>query len=100
MTSIEHTAYPRLKRTLTAKELERVYTPMPSELFLAHRTAKGPVATLGFLVQLKIFQRLGYSVSLGDVPPQIVNHIAACANLAVSPADLASYDASGTSRRH
>lgn len=62
MTLIEHTAYPRLKRTLTLKELDQIYTPTPAEIFLAHRTAKGPVATLGFLVHLKVFQRLGYAV--------------------------------------
>jgi len=38
VTSIEHTAYPRLKRTLTSKELDQIYTPTPAELFLAHRT--------------------------------------------------------------
>lgn len=48
MTSIEHTAYPRLKRTLTPKELDQIYTPTPAELFLAHRSTKGPVATLAF----------------------------------------------------
>jgi len=34
-----------LKRTLTSKELDQIYTPTPAELFLAHRSAKGPVAT-------------------------------------------------------
>jgi hypothetical protein len=53
VTLIEHTAYPRLKRTLTPKELDQIYTPTPAKIFLAHRTAKGPVATLGFLVHLK-----------------------------------------------
>lgn len=62
MTLIEHTAYPRLKRTLTPKELDQIYTPTPAELLLARRTAKGPVATLSFLVHLKVFQRLGYAV--------------------------------------
>ena len=33
MTSIEHTAYPRLKRTLTPKELDQIYTPTPAELY-------------------------------------------------------------------
>jgi hypothetical protein len=68
VTLIEHTAYPRLKRTLTPKELDQIYTPTPSELFLAHRTAKGPVTTLGFLVHLKVFQRLGYAVATSEIP--------------------------------
>jgi hypothetical protein len=68
VTLIEHTAYPRLKRTLTPRELDQIYTPTPAELFLAHRSAKGPVATLGFLVHLKIFQRLGYAVATSEIP--------------------------------
>jgi len=75
VTLIEHTAYPRLKRTLTPKELEQIYTPTPSELFLAHRTAKGPVATLGFLVHLKVLQRLGYAVATNEIPTSIVDHM-------------------------
>jgi hypothetical protein len=74
VTSIEHTAYPRLKRTLTPKELDQIYTPTPAELFLAHRTAKGPVATLGFLIHLKVFQRLGYAVATSEIPASVVDH--------------------------
>ncbi len=100
MTSIEHTAYPRLKRSLTPKELNEIYTPTPAEIFLAHRTAKGPVATFGFLVHLKVFQRLGYAVATNEIPASIVDHIAACATLSLSPRDLIGYDDSGTRRRH
>ncbi len=100
MTSIEHTAYPRLKRTLTPKELDQIYTPTPAELFLAHRTAKGPVATLGFLVHLKVFQRLGYPVATSEIPASIIEYIAACAQIQLSPRDMAGYDDSGTRRRH
>ncbi len=100
MTSIEHTAYPRLKRTLTPKELDQIYTPTPAELLLARRTAKRTVATLGFLVHLKVFQRLGYAVATGEIPTSIVDHIATCANISLSPRDLAGYDDSGTRRRH
>ncbi len=74
MTLIEHTAYPRLKRTLTPKELDQIYTPTLAEIFLAHRTAKGPVAMLGFLVPLKVFQRLGYAVATSEVPRSIVDY--------------------------
>ncbi len=100
MTSIEHTAYPRLKRTLTPKELDQIYTPTPAELFLAHRTAKGPVATLGFLIHLKVFQRLGYTVATSEIPALIIEYIAACAQTPLSSRDLAGYDDSGTRRRH
>ena len=100
MTLIEHTVYPRLKRTLTPKELDQIYTPTPTELFLAHRTAKGPVATLGFLVHLKVIQRLGYAVATSDIPAAIIDYIAARAQIPLSPRDLAGYDDSGTRRRH
>ena len=100
MTSIEHTAYPRLKRTLTPKELDQIYTPTPAELLLARRTAKRTVATLGFLVHLKVFQRLGYVVASGEIPTSIVDHIATCAKISLSPRDLVGYDDSGTRRRH
>jgi hypothetical protein len=100
VTSIEHTAYPRLKRTLTPKELDQIYTPTPAELFLAHRTAKGPVATLGFLIHLKVFQRLGYAVATSEIPTSIIDYIAACAQIPLSPRDLAGYDDSGTRGRH
>ncbi len=100
MTSIEHTAYPRLQRILTPKELDQIYTPTPAELFLAHRSAKGPVATLGFLIHLKVFQRLGYAVATSDIPVSIIEYIAACAQIPLSPRDLAGYDDSGTRRRH
>ncbi len=100
MTSIEHTAYPRLKRTLTSKELDQIYTPTPAELFLAHRSAKGPVATLGFLIHLKVFQRLGYTVATSEIPALIIEYIAACAQIPLSSRDLAGYDDSGTRRRH
>jgi hypothetical protein len=100
VTSIEHTAYPRLKRTLTPKELDQIYTPTPAELFLAHRTAKGLVATLGFLIHLKVFQRLGYAVATSEIPTSIIDYIAACAQIPLSTRDLAGYDDSGTRRRH
>jgi len=85
---------------LTPKELNEIYTPTPAEIFLAHRTAKGPVATFGFLVHLKVFQRLGYAVATNEIPASIVDHIAACATLSLSPRDLIGYDDSGTRRRH
>jgi len=97
---VEHTAYPRLKRTLTPKELDQIYTSTPAELLLDHRTAKGPLATLGFLVHLKVFHRLGYAVTISDIPASIVDYIAACAQIPLSPRDLAGYDDSGTRRQH
>ncbi len=55
---------------------------------------------LGFLVHLKVFQRLGYAVAKNEIPASIVDHIAARATLLLSPHDLVGYDDSGTRRRH
>ncbi len=67
---------------------------------MAHRTAKGSVAILGFLVHLKVFQRLGYPVATSEIPASIIDHIAACSQIPLSSRDLAGYNDSGTRRRH
>jgi uncharacterized protein DUF4158 len=64
MTAIERTAYPRFKQILSAKDLAEVYTPTPAERFIAHRSTKGLIAEVGFLVLLKTYQRLGRFIPL------------------------------------
>src|SRR4030088_2994594 len=68
MTSIERTAYPRLKRRPSAQELADVYTPMVEDLGFIRATARGPSSTLTLSVLLKVFQRLGHLPRLQDVP--------------------------------
>jgi hypothetical protein len=100
MPTIHETAYPRFKTTVTAKDLQEVYTPTADELaFVAHH-ARTPTARMGLLVQLKTFQRLGYFPLLTDVPPRILDHLATSLGCSSPPAVLATYDASGTRRRH
>src|SRR5712691_11368539 len=43
MTSIERTAYPRLKRRPSAQELADVYTPTIDDLAFIRATARGPL---------------------------------------------------------
>ena len=100
MSSIQETAYPRLKSSVAPKELAAIYSPTPEEFSLARRVSKGRVARLGFLILLKIFQRLGYAVPNASIPAGIVQHIASVAQLSASPTELAKYDASGTRERH
>jgi len=100
MPSLQDTAYPRLKHNVTDKELATIYTPTLEELNLAAQTTKGSSAKLGFLVLLKTFQRLGYSVPLASVPATITRHIAASAQVAAASTDLAGYDRSGSRIRH
>ena len=71
MPSVHETAYPRLKSSITEKELERHYTPNQEELALSLSCANGTTGRLSFLVLLKTFQRLGYFVMLSDVPARL-----------------------------
>lgn len=97
--SMHETAYPRLKSSISKKELERYYTPTEAELAMALGAASGNTGRLSFLVLLKTFQRLGYFEMVSDVPERIVAHLARQLNLRKSPS-LAEYDDSGTRRRH
>jgi hypothetical protein len=47
MTAIHETAYPRIRSTLSDKELEEVYTPTPGDLTFLHRVTKSTVALFG-----------------------------------------------------
>ncbi|MEL7475147.1 MAG: DUF4158 domain-containing protein, partial [Cyanobacteria bacterium J06555_12] len=100
MPSIQETAYPRLKSNPSSRDLESIYTPTADELDFARRLARTPVNQLGVLVQLKTFQRLGYSVSVRSVPPVIVHHIAEVAQLAAHREQLVTYDGSRSQFRH
>lgn len=100
MPAIQDTAYPRLRSTITPAELESVYTPTPAELAFADQVARGGRARLGLLVNLKVFQRLGYFAALDTVPDAIVQHIARVTRFHVRLATLADYDRSGTRARH
>ncbi|MCX7257985.1 MAG: DUF4158 domain-containing protein, partial [Polaromonas sp.] len=78
MSSIDETAYPRLKSEITPRELADVYTPSPEEQAFARRQGRTLQGRLAVLVLVKTAQRLGYFVKLAEVPPGIVAHIAAC----------------------
>ena len=101
MPAVHETAYPRLKEAVTPADLAEVYTPTAEGTSPSpSSTSPRPGARLGFLVLLKTFQRLGYFVLVGEVPPPIVQHVARCLGLDPCPEDLLRYDESGTRRRH
>ncbi|MBV9171110.1 MAG: DUF4158 domain-containing protein, partial [Chloroflexi bacterium] len=100
MPRLQDTAYPRLKSVLSARDLAVAFTPTADELALARRSARGPVAQLGFLVLSKLFQRLGRPVLVGDAPRSLVERVARAAALHGVSLVLDSYDRSGTRRRH
>lgn len=98
MTSIERTAYPRLKRYFTAKELTEIYTPTKSEIAFAYNTTKGQSNIFSLIVLLKVFQRLGYFPKLSEIPNSIVNHIRGCLKM---PTDIVlGYENNKTMYRH
>ncbi|MGC1497856.1 MAG: Tn3 family transposase [Sulfitobacter sp.] len=74
MSSLHETAYPRLRSTITEKELKEYYTPTPEELSLIE-SEKKPILRFGFMLNLKLLQRLGYFVPLASAPPSIIAHV-------------------------
>ena len=81
MASIERTAYPRFKLSLSTHELVDLYTPTLEELAFAQRQTPSPARQFSVLVLLKAFQRLGYFPKLTEVPPAILTHIGGCLHL-------------------
>jgi hypothetical protein len=53
--TIHDTAYPRLKSSITEKELNEIYTPTADEFDLAHSLNNSTAMRIGFLVLLKTF---------------------------------------------
>ena len=62
MASIERTAYPRFKPSLTANELQTLYCPTDDERALIATHARGDVQQLTLLTLLKCQLHLGYSL--------------------------------------
>jgi hypothetical protein len=98
--TIQETAYPRLKSSVSARDLAAIYTPAADELALAAQVTRGEVAYLGFLILLKTFQRLGYFVLLSQVPNGIVEYVATLTGTSAVIPELPNYDVSGTRFRH
>jgi TnpA family transposase len=71
MASIERTAYPRFKPSLTTNELHILYEPTEEERDFIATYARGEAQQLTLLTLLKCQQHLGYLPALADVPDQI-----------------------------
>jgi|GEM_PF-587024 hypothetical protein len=94
------TAYPRLKSSFNATELERWYTPAPEELVLCSTVTRIGYTRFGFLILLKTFQRLGYFVTTNEIPDAIIDHIAKTINQVPNRERLTTYDESRTRKNH
>jgi hypothetical protein len=98
MTTLHETAYPSLKPDPTPRELAELYTPTEDEQRLAASIGKRALPRMAALIHLKVFQRLGYFISLAEVPPVIREHIAQQAGVVRPPpaTDLKRFEASGS----
>lgn len=81
MTTLERTAYPIFKTSLTPKQLAQHYTPTASEIAFAQAQTRSKGGQLSLLVMLKAFQRLGYFTALASIPPILIQHLRDCLNL-------------------
>lgn len=101
MPSIQDTTYPRIKSTLTEKELDDVYTPQRKEIGWATSKSKGGLQQLALLVLMKSVQKLGIFTSVAETPEVIVQHIAKKALLPLPEKESwKSYSSSRTAKRH
>ncbi len=98
MASIERTAYPRFKRTVTARELHESFTPSLGEIDWARELTRSPEHLLALVVLLKAFQRLGYFPDLYEVPIAVVEHVRGYLDMA--SAVEAVHDSDRTAERH
>ena len=100
MPRLQDTAYPRLKNVMTPRDLDAVFTPSSDEISVARRTARGAASQLGFLVLLKLYQRLGRAMALADAPHLVVEHVAHAVGIPADSLVVEAYDRSGTQQRH
>lgn len=75
MTTINETAYPRIKPNLSQAELDRVYTPTSEDLAYVRKHRRRKIDQLALLVHIKLTQRLGYFLKSADIPNKIIVHI-------------------------
>jgi Domain of unknown function (DUF4158) len=83
MASIERTAYPRFKPSLTANELQTLCEPTEEERDFLSTHARGQAQQLTLLTLLKCQQHLGYLPALADVPDDIRTYL--CQQLHLLP---------------
>ena len=98
MASIERTAYPRFKPSLTATELHSLYCPSDEARDFIAAHARGATQQLTLLTLLKGHQHLGYLPALADVPVQIRTYL--CQQLNLRPLMYESVEAEKTLDRY
>lgn len=94
------TAYPRLKTSFNASELERWYSPTPEESEFCASVVRGQSTRFGFFLTLKTFQRLGHFVTSDQIPDAIIDHLAKIEGIPVDREALKRYDISRSRKTH
>ncbi|SDC26982.1 Tn3 family transposase [Streptomyces prasinopilosus] len=98
MASVERTAYPRFKRTVSSRELHESFTPGPSEVAWAQGKARSAEHVLALVVLLKSYQKLGHFPDLAEVPELVVGHVRGLLGLGEGVAPT--HDSARTLRHH
>lgn len=75
MTLLSRTAYPRFTPPDFSEQELVAFAPTDEEIRLIQQWNRGLLLQLGFAVQLKVFQWLGYFPELASIPPAVVEHI-------------------------
>ena len=75
MASIDRTAYPRFKRSISVRELRGAYSLSLDELEWARQMTDSDEALLSLTMCLKCCQRLGYFARFDEVPASIAGHL-------------------------
>ena len=83
MASIERTAYPRFKATLSAQELQTLYAPTEEEREFVATHARNATQQLTLLTLLKCHQSLGYLPAFETIPLSIRQYL--CQQLHLPP---------------
>ena len=96
--SIERTAYPRFKPSLSATELHALYCPTDEERAFIATHARGEAQQLTLLTLLKCQQYLGYLPALAEVPEHIRTYL--CQQLHLLPLMYAHVEAEKTLYRY
>ena len=85
MASIERTAYPCFRPSLSERELETLYEPTPRERGFAEENTRSSQGRLTLLVFLKCYQHLGYLPQAEEVPEQVTRYLADYLDSAAAP---------------
>ena len=98
MTWIERTAYPRLPRAVSLKELRESFTPGDDEMAWARTHTQSDRHLLALVVWLKCYQRLGYFPPAAAIPASVIDRVRA--TLGLDAGVTAGYDVGRTGARH